>query len=145
MVDMGGERVKLGFCSNSIFGPFKSGYIRARGMLLPGTLQPNNAQILFQRSGSVLGYLCNAVNPWMDRATRTDQIVFCVLTRFSVARGAEGLVLAKTGSKLDEYRRIGVFNVTRSVYGDGRPSRFLRYALEQRRWTLHSITTFTIV
>ena len=46
---------------------------------------------------------------WMDRATATEQNLFCVLIGFDLPLGY-GLVLADTGASPDGYRRIGRFH-----------------------------------
>ena len=140
--------LKLELSNKSIFGPFKSGYIRARGMLLPATLQP-----IGNKEGDVPGWEPRSIRHrlfedsddntpvWLDTATETERNVFWVLV-WSTGRELSGLLLASTGAKPDEYRRIGIF------YLDANYFRF-PWLLERMRKNeitrKRTKTTFTIV
>ena len=143
--------LQLEMSNNNHFGPFKSGYIRARGTLVPATWQ-----ICYEESGfpnwqlrSIRGRLCESIGlvrrVLMDTVTETEHKVFCVPV-WSTSTYVGGLLLASTGAMPDEYRRVGTFSFNIFQRKD-RVSfrRFFMRRLKSRRWTPLRKQIFTIV
>ena len=150
--------LEMDVCNGSCFGPFKSGHLRARGMLSPATWQPDTRSVrpagspLIGEILSIRGRSCIIRNVWMDVATEAQRNVFYVPVATAGYEKISGLVLAKTGNGRNEYRRIGIFKVDIDnpyTKWDSRNSRrffrLLQHRPHKRKWRRLSKTTFTIV
>lgn len=144
--------LELELLSNSHFGPFKSGYIHARGTLVPATWQiTSDEERPFPRwqLRSIRGRLCESMGivrrVLMDSITETEQKVFCVPV-WSDSTYVGGLLLASTGAMPDEYRRVGTFFFNIFQRKDRLSfRRFFQRRLKSRRWTPLRKQIFTIV
>ena len=144
--------LELEMLSINHFGPFKSGYIRARGTLVPATWQiisDEEHPFPHWQLRSIRGRLCESIGlvrrVLMDSVTETEHKVFCVPV-WSTSTYVGGLLLASTGAMPHEYRRAGTFSFNIFQEKD-RPSfrRFFQRRLKSRRWTPLRKQIFTIV
>ena len=139
--------------NNNPFGTIKSGRIQARGWLSAVTWKQEEAQTHEGKLRSICGHLCKKTGlVAMDTAVDTEK-VFC-LPVGSDKGGNEGgneglvygLVLAQTGDKDHEYRRLGIFRLNK--YGIGREEsgrRLFKWKRRDGKWKTRPKTTFTIV
>ena len=150
--------IALELHNNNKFGPFKSGHVRARGMLSPVTWHPDTRPVqpgdsLIGEIRSIRGHSCNINALYMDEGTETEHEIFCVpIVRSREARQPKagrgelfGLILARTGAEPHEYRRIGMFKLCNDQPNHHQVLRLLQYRLRKRKWRALAKSTFTIV
>lgn len=150
--------IALELHDNNLFGPFKSGHIRARGMLSRITWHPGTRPVDFGNAPvgeirSIRGRSCKISALHMDEPVETERKIFCVpIIRSRELRPSTlgigqlgGLVLARTGAVPHEYRRIGMSKVCDDQPNHTQVLRLLQYRLQKRKWRALAKTTFTIV
>ena len=139
--------------NNNPFGTLKSGRIQARGWLSAVTWKHEKAETHTGKLRSICGHSCNMIGLLiMDTASEKEKVVCLPVgsDEGSNEGGNEGLVyglvLAQTGDKDNEYRRIGIFRLNK--YGIGREEGGRRLFKRKRRdgkWGTRLKTIFTIV
>ena len=138
--------------TNNPFGTIKSAWIQARGWLSAGTWKHKKAQTHQGSLRSICGHACNAIDSvTMDTAVESEDVFCLPVGSDGPKEGRDeglvyGLLLAQTGDKADEYRRIGIFRLNK--YEIGREEGGRRLFHRKRRdgkWRARPKTTFTIV
>ena len=144
--------IEIELLNNNLFGTIKSGWIQARGWLSAGIWQHSKeAQPYNGRLQSILGHQCSPSNYLtLDTVVEPKEVVCLPVAserrEYLVEGLIYGLVLAPTGAKRDEYRRIGTFSM--GLARKNRPEAhrlFFQQKLKNGEWIDRPKTTFTIV
>ena len=135
--------------NNNPFGTIKNAWIHARGWLSAGTWVETQTQQGLLRL--IRGHSCFATGSvTMDTAVESAD-VFCLPVGSDgwEEGGDEGLVfgllLAQTGDKAHEYRRIGIFSLDKYEFGSEGGRWLFERKCKDGKWRTRPKTTFTIV